>query len=131
MNDDGIEPVERFKYDGRYYSTVEEARYAKNVDALRDYLDGHPLYVTQKGKIKAQEVLLWLKMSCPRVHIMLLPDEPQTIPMVNIADPDDTVIYCSHEWKSAETDPSEPSYMICRKCGVNGDDLYLGNKNGN
>ena len=75
MNDEGIEPVERFKYDGRYYDTVEEARYAKNIDALRDYMDANPFHVSSKGLVKAQEVLLWLKMSCPRVYIQLLPDE--------------------------------------------------------
>jgi hypothetical protein len=75
MDDEGIKQVERFEYDGRLYNSVEEARYAKNIDALRDYMDANPLYVSnvdKKGKVKAQEILLWLKMSCPRVYIQLL-----------------------------------------------------------
>jgi len=67
--------VERWEYNGRFYETEELADYAENQDQLMDYLDNHPLHVSKRGMVKAQEILLWLKMSCPRVHIMLLPEK--------------------------------------------------------
>lgn len=75
MNDEGIKPVERFEYDGRSYGTIEQARYAKQSDAILDYMEAHPFYVSQKGQVKSQEIMLWLKMSCPRLFVTLLPEE--------------------------------------------------------
>ena len=116
--------------DGSLHATEGLAEQASNLADLQDYVDQNPI-ICFDHSVSGSDLVSWLKKQ-DRIYIQLLPEHPQNpTPRVNIPDPDDTVIYCSHEWKSAETDPSEPSYMICRKCGVNGDDLYLGNKNGN
>ena len=67
--------VERWEYGGRLYESEELADHAENIDQLIEYLDDNPLFVSQKGRVKAQEVVLWLRMSCPRVFIKLLPEE--------------------------------------------------------
>ena len=86
--------VEKWEYAGRLYNTEEEADYAENVDELMDYLDNHPLHVSQKGIVKAQEILLWLKMSCPRVFIKLLPKEPECNHRFEFDTPGDTEKHC-------------------------------------
>jgi hypothetical protein len=66
--------VERWEYDGRLYESEELANYAENQDKVIEYMDENPLFVSQKGRVKAQEIMLWLRMSCPRVFIQLLPE---------------------------------------------------------
>ena len=74
-----ITKVEKWEYDGRCYDTKEQAEYARNINDIEAYMDEHPLHVSTKGPVKAQQVLLWLRMSCPRIYMQLLPNkDPQT-----------------------------------------------------
>ena len=70
-----ITKVERYEYDGRLYDTKEQAEYAASIDNIMEYMDDNPLHVSKKGKVEGREILLWLRMSCPRVHLVLLPEE--------------------------------------------------------
>ena len=69
-----ITKVEKWEHDGRFYDTKEQAEYARNIDDIGAYMDEHPLHVSTKGPVKSQQVLLWLRMSCPRIHMQLLPE---------------------------------------------------------
>lgn len=67
--------VAKWEYGGRLYDTEEQADYAENIDKVIDYMDENPFFVSNKGKVKAQEIVLWLRMSCPRIYIQLLPEQ--------------------------------------------------------
>ena len=119
--------------DGSLHATEGLAEQASNLADLQDYVDEHPLMSVGGDRIDGADLVLWMKEN-DRIYIQLLPEYPQNpTPRVNIADPDDVVIYetCDHEWKTAKVPLNEPSHMYCDKCGVNVDELYLGNKNCN
>ena len=71
--------VSRWEYDGRLFETEEQANHAENMDQLMEYLDLNPLYVSEKGMVESREILLWLRKSCPRVFIQLLPDDYESV----------------------------------------------------
>ena len=71
--------VERWEdIEGHLYESEELADYASNSIKLRKYIDDNPLCTKINGKtvtLKGQEVLLWAKMSAPRLFITLLPED--------------------------------------------------------